>query len=274
MVESAKYKVLALISGGMDSTFSAYWCRWQENYEIVAGMFVNYGQKGAGWEWAAAKKIMDILGIEQSIYLDASSIVRHLSGSIVSSMESVDDPHRKDSHGNPASFVPGRNCILLSLCLPYVYRMDINTICGGWNSVDVEYPDCTQDFLGSFARTGSAALGRDMHTGLSIVAPSLHLTKTEEIAWARDRGFDIPWEKTRSCYSDDYAACGRCDSCLVRAKAFYENGMVDPLYGRLSWDSVLDILYSQGYMLGLYEDRTCEGLYEGDTTVGLYDAGE
>lgn len=249
MEESPKYKILALMSGGMDSTFAAYWAEWQTNYKIVAAMFVNYGQKGAGFEWAAAKKIMDILRIEHTIYLDASTLITHLSGSILEyGAVAVGDTRARDMHGNPATFVPGRNAILLSLALPYVYRMGLNAITGGWSYMDVEYPDCSPEFLGAFGTAGAAALGRDMHVGLRILAPAASLTKAEEIQWIQSRDVPLPWEQTRSCYSNHYKACGECDSCLVRARAFLANDMRDPAYGAITWESVKGTLAKKGYL--------------------------
>ncbi len=113
--------------------------------------------------------------------------------------------------------------------------------------MDVEYPDCSQEFLDAVVVATSLALGRG-HGGLGYTAPALKLTKAEEVEIATKRGWEVPWHLTRSCYKDDMFSCGACDSCLVRAAAFYTNGIRDPLYTESAWKLVVENLNVEGYL--------------------------
>lgn len=241
-------RAVALMSGGMDSTFAVYWMVRHHPGVLDRGVFINYGQKGAAWEWQCAKRIMDGLAL-QATYMDLSDLPL-MGGSILQSSSESLDPSTKDEHGRPGSFVPGRNLIHLAVLAPLIDRFNYTAVVGGWNAVDVEYPDCQGPFLDSVGTTIALALGRE-EVGVEIVAPALQLTKAEEVSMGTVWG--VPWELTRSCYTDNIFACGKCDSCLVRAKAFYENTLDDPAYASMEdhvWDRVVQRLKDGGYVHG------------------------
>ncbi len=244
METSKRKQAICLLSGGMDSTFAAYWAK---NHPILVpreAVFFNYGQKGAGFEWRAAKLIADELGL-RSIYCDISSLEPWLHGAIMGEEPLPEDPQLKDDKGHAATFVPGRNLLHLSLLAGVLYDTDIDHVVGGWNAVDVDYPDCSQAFLEAAGATLTLALGRKQP--ILIEAPAIQLTKDEIVKKGNTWG--IPWEATRSCYSEDYHACGECDSCLVRARAFWINGMKDPAYRSEGyWKKVERLLFEHGYL--------------------------
>ena len=235
---------VCLLSGGMDSTYAAYWAMHNPKLQPRFTVFYHYGQKGAGFEWQASKKVADELGVD-ALYYDVSGLSRWLQGTIMGGQDLPVDPHAEDHQGRPASFIPGRNLVHLSLLGSLLYTTTLTDIVGGWNAVDVDYPDCTPEFLTAAAATIALALG-SMET-IRIHAPGIAHTKTEIVKLGNDMG--VPWELTRSCYDDSYRACGHCDSCLVRARAFYENDMMDPAYHSvMEWRGVVATLEKEGYL--------------------------
>jgi 7-cyano-7-deazaguanine synthase len=229
----------------MDSTFAAFWANNHPNLTPTIAVFYNYGQKGAGFEWKAAKEVADILKM-RAVYYDVSALAPHLSGAIMAGQSLPEDPQQEDEHGNAVTFVPGRNLIHLALLSSLLYTTNIKNVVGGWNAVDVDYPDCSEGFLNAMGATMSLALG-SVERPIHIHAPAIHLTKDEIVA--KGNTWFIPWRTTRSCYSDDYHACGVCDSCLVRARAFWVNDMQDPAFRGLGhWRQVIDMLFHKGYL--------------------------
>lgn len=244
MEKSDRSKAICLLSGGMDSTFAAYWAKNHPSLVPQYAVFFHYGQKGSGFEWKAAKTIADELGLK-AMYYDVSGLQPWLHGAIMQGAELPEDPTLKDDKGHAATFVPGRNLIHLALLAGLLYATDIDYVVGGWNAVDVDYPDCSQSFLVAAGAALTLALGRERP--ILIEAPAIQLTKDEIIQ--KGNAWGIPWKLTRSCYSDDYHACGECDSCLVRARAFYINNMRDPAFLTMGyWKRVVGRLFEHGYL--------------------------
>ena len=133
----------------------------------------------------------------------------------------------------PSTYVPARNTIFLAIALAYAEGRRLGRIYLGANAIDYSgYPDCRPEFLRAFehlARLGTKA-GVEGRGAPRVVAPLLALTKAEIVRLgARLR---VPWELTWSCYAGGRNACGRCDSCRLRAKGFRDAGRVDPLVDR------------------------------------------
>jgi 7-cyano-7-deazaguanine synthase len=230
---------IVLLSGGMDSAYAALWaCR---NTIPKAFLWFDYGQRGYEYEAIAAKAIhqhcedhfvLPVQGIDFLIaqfqpWNDISAIT--LPGADL-------DPEAKDPHGRPATFLPGRNLILLSMAAGMAYHLGANRIVGGWCQVDSNYPDCTAEFLQDAQRSINAALGFPRGT-IRIATPALYFSKAAIVK--NGTRHHVPWGLTRSCYGDDPQACGECDSCLKRAKAFAANGMQDPAYSLERWNEIV-----------------------------------
>ena len=130
----------------------------------------------------------------------------------------------------PATYVPARNIIFLSLALSYAETVSANEVFIGANAVDFSgYPDCRPAFIKAFqhaADTGtkSAVEGKR----IKISAPLINLSKREIIKLGLKLG--VPFEHTWSCYSGGSKPCAECDSCLIRERGFKEAGVSDPLY--------------------------------------------
>jgi 7-cyano-7-deazaguanine synthase len=135
------------------------------------------------------------------------------------------------SHGIPATYVPARNTIFLALALAWAEVIGAGTLVIGVNALDYSgYPDCRPEYLDAFERLAALATRAGVDgTRLEVRAPLLRLTKAEIIRTGLELGLD--YGLTHSCYDPcpDGRPCGRCDSCLLRARGFSEAGMVDPL---------------------------------------------
>ena len=134
--------------------------------------------------------------------------------------------------GIPVTYVPARNTVLLSLALGYAETLGTGLIYCGVNAVDYSgYPDCRPEFIEAFERMANLATraGVEGTLRLRIHTPLIRLTKAQIVRRAADLGVDFGL--TWSCYEPqaDGRACGRCDSCLLRAKGFREAGLPDPV---------------------------------------------
>ena len=138
------------------------------------------------------------------------------------------------ARGVPITYVPGRNTVLLSMALAFAESIGAFDIFLGVNTVDYSgYPDCRPEFIEAFERLANLATRAGIEGGrFCIHAPLLSLTKPEIIRLGLELGVDF--SLTFSCYdpTSDGRACGRCDACQIRAKAFAEVGMSDPAMSR------------------------------------------
>ncbi|MCK9520148.1 MAG: 7-cyano-7-deazaguanine synthase, partial [Dehalococcoidia bacterium] len=164
---------------------------------------------------------------------------------------SVPHPINPDNLGNEvaATYVPGRNLIFLSFAFACALTRGISNIALGVNQIDYSgYPDCREDFLNDFEDMAHDLAACTQPAGMGIHAPVLHKTKVEIVQMAQE--LKAPLQYTWSCYDPQrtdvrgfqaheehhiihpdggiYAACGKCDSCVIRKKAFKEAGVTDP----------------------------------------------
>ena len=137
------------------------------------------------------------------------------------------DLHRQDI---PATYVPARNMVFLSVAASWADALNITDIFIGVSEVDYSgYVDCREEFVRSMEATINlgTVLGAEKKQRIRIHAPFMHMTKAEEIKLGQKLGVD--YSLTWTCYRGDEKPCGRCDSCLLREKAFAEAGIKDPL---------------------------------------------
>jgi len=222
------YNTVALLSGGMDSSTALYWAIKQENIKVVAAVHFTYGQLGSEWEFAAAGQVNVHASNKAGYPIPLHHIIIPMRQYSPLQRDNADlSPGQKDSHGNPSTFVPGRNLIQLAMALPIAYIYDAFALVGGWTQVDVNYPDCRRGFLESATITIGLALGEPM----DILYPLIDLGKHAIVNLGTH--LEVPWRLTRSCYNAHKLPCGMCDSCLLRVAAFHQNGMPDPAYGTL-----------------------------------------
>jgi 7-cyano-7-deazaguanine synthase len=131
----------------------------------------------------------------------------------------------------PSTYVPARNTIFLALALGWAEVLDATDIFIGVNALDYSgYPDCRPEYLEAFQHLAALATRAGVEgRPTRIHAPLLRLTKAEIIR--RGAGLGLDYALTHSCYDPDPsgAPCGRCDSCVLRARGFAEAGLADPL---------------------------------------------
>jgi len=131
----------------------------------------------------------------------------------------------------PSTYVPARNTVFLSLALAWAEVVDAEAIVIGVNALDYSgYPDCRPEYLEAFERLATLATRAGVEGArLRILAPLIHMSKAEIIRTGLELRLD--YRLTHSCYDPlpDGRPCGRCDSCLLRAKGFHEAGALDPV---------------------------------------------
>jgi 7-cyano-7-deazaguanine synthase len=219
---------VVLLSGGLDSATALAVARY-EGY-LCHALTIAYGQRHAV-ELEAARRVAASLGaVEQRVMnLD----LRAFGGSALTADIAVpqDRPHDVMTSGIPITYVPARNTVFLSLALAWAEVLESFDIFMGVNAVDYSgYPDCRPEFIAAFENLANLATkaGVEGKGRFRIHAPLIHLTKAEIIRRGAELGVD--YGLTHSCYdpAPDGAACGRCDSCLLRRDGFCAAGIPDP----------------------------------------------
>ena len=207
----------------MDSATALAWAQ-REGYGCYA-LSVDYGQRH-GAELEAAKRIAQRLGAAEHRIVKID--LAQFGGSALID-RSIAVPDQGVKGGIPATYVPARNTILLSLALGWAEVLGAQHIFIGANAVDYSgYPDCRPEYLEAFEAmanlaTKAAVEGRRVH----ISAPLIDLPKKEIVRRAIELGVD-PAE-TVTCYQSDAEgrACGVCDACRIRKAGFADAGIKD-----------------------------------------------
>jgi len=229
LIEQPDKPAVILLSGGLDSATAAAIAR-QQGFTLYA-LSVDYGQRHR-FELTAARRVAQSLGVKRHVVLSVD--LSQFGGSALT--DAIDVPKDRDaeamSHGIPATYVPARNTVLLSLALAYAEAVGTADIFLGVNVVDYSgYPDCRPEYIAAFAALANLATkaGVEGRLKFAIHAPLIRWTKAEIIRRGTELGVD--YRLTHSCYDPDPngVSCGRCDACLLRRKGFAEAGLVDPL---------------------------------------------
>lgn len=217
-----------LLSGGLDSATVLAIAK-QQGFDVLA-LTIIYGQRHE-IEVGAAGRVAQHIGVDEHLILRAP--LDAFGGSALTDDIEVPKDRQGDLSSIPVTYVPARNTVFLSLALAYAEARGANDIFCGVNAVDYSgYPDCRTEFIASFQETARLATKSGVEGALiTIHAPLILLTKPEIIREGLRLGVD--YGLTHSCYDpQESMACGRCDSCLIRARAFAELGMEDPVLGR------------------------------------------
>jgi len=221
---SQRSLAVVLASGGMDSCVLVALASQEHE---VAMLHANYGQRTVGREKRAFDAIADFYRVspQRRLTVDLNHIAA-IGGSALTDL-SIPLPEGKlDREGIPISYVPFRNANLLSAATSWGEALGAHHIYFGAMEEDSSgYPDCRGVFIEAFNRL--IAVGTKPETCIEVVAPLLHLTKAEVVRLGTRLG--APFHLTWSCYQNEVAACGRCDSCLLRLRGFREAGVADPI---------------------------------------------
>jgi 7-cyano-7-deazaguanine synthase len=219
---------VVLLSGGLDSATALAVAR-REGYRCYA-LSIAYGQRHA-IELEAARQVAAVLGAAEQ------RVVQLDLGAFGGSALTDDLPLPQDrsveemSSAIPITYVPARNTVFLSLALAWAEVLGSFDIFMGVNAIDYSgYPDCRPEFIEAFERLANLATkaGVEQRGRFRVHAPLIHLTKADIIRRGVELGVDF--RLTHSCYDPalDGAACGRCDSCLLRRSGFETAGVPDP----------------------------------------------
>ncbi|TLY30456.1 MAG: 7-cyano-7-deazaguanine synthase QueC [Nitrospirae bacterium] len=221
-------KAVVLASGGLDSTITAAIAK--RDGALVYLLTVSYGQRHV-IEVERARQVAGALGAAGHLVLEVD--LQQIGGSALTTTQPVPKGRTQAERreGIPATYVPARNTIFLSLALAYAEVLEASVIYIGANVLDYSgYPDCRPDYLRAFehmARLGTRAGA--MGKGIEIRAPLLQMTKADIIR--EGASLKVPFHLTHSCYDPaaDGTACGRCDSCRIRREGFRAAGISDPI---------------------------------------------
>ncbi|KMM90741.1 7-cyano-7-deazaguanine synthase QueC [Pseudomonas lundensis] len=216
-------RAVILLSGGLDSATVVAMAR-AEGYSCYTMSF-DYGQRHRAELDAAARVARDLGGIDHKVIgLNLDGI----GGSALTD-SSIDVPEAP-SEGIPVTYVPARNTVFLSLALGWAEVLDAQDIFIGVNAVDYSgYPDCRPEFVEAFEVMANLATKAGVEgKPFSIKAPLQNLSKAQIVQAGIQLGVD--YSLTVSCYQadDQGRACGKCDSCRLRADGFAAAGIKDP----------------------------------------------
>lgn len=215
-------KGIVLASGGMDSlVLAAFATRECE----LALLHVNYGQPTERKELACFNAIADHLKVKDRLAVDIGYL-RAIGGSALTDpgIEIPDaDLSRK---GVPVTYVPFRNAHLVCIAVSWAEVIGAKAVYVGAVMADSSgYPDCRPEFYE--AMNEAVRRGTKEGSDIAIRAPFVRLKKKDIVLMGKSLG--VPFEHSWSCYRAEDKACGRCDSCALRLKAFAEAGVPDPV---------------------------------------------
>ena len=219
-------RAVVLLSGGLDS-YTAAAIAASEGFALYA-LTIRYGQRHAR-EIDAARRVAAALRVVSHLELDLD--LRGIGGSSLTSSQPVPLDRDLSDPSIPSTYVPARNTIFLSLALGWAEVLGARDLVMGVNALDYSgYPDCRPEFIAAFEHLASLATRAGVEGGrFHVHTPLIAWSKAEIITRGVALGLD--YGLTHSCYSPsvDGRPCGRCDSCVLRAKGFAEAGVVDPI---------------------------------------------
>ena len=223
-------KAVVLLSGGMDSCVCAAVACTEHGAANVALLHASYGQRTESRELRAFREIADFYRITQRLMVRLDHF-RAIGGSALTDA-SIAVPENElgaaESHGReiPGTYVPFRNAHFLSVSVSWAEAIGARAIYIGAVAEDSSgYPDCRPEYYRVFQEL--IRVGTRPETQIEIVTPVIRLKKSEIIR--KGRGLGAPLHLTWSCYQNEEEACGVCDSCLLRLRAFSEAGIADPV---------------------------------------------
>ena len=224
-MSSDSIRAIVCLSGGMDSSVCAALAVRDFGADAVAALHISYGQRTESREQTAFRGICERLGIGKRLIV-STAFFRAIGGSALTDEQiAVPDAGPEIGSQIPVTYVPFRNAHFLSAAVSWAEVLGAERIYIGAVQQDSSgYPDCRPEFYQAFnqlIRTGTKE-GR-----IRIETPLIALRKSEIVMLGLELGapFDLTW----SCYSRDDQACGSCDSCVLRLRAFAAAGAVDPI---------------------------------------------
>jgi 7-cyano-7-deazaguanine synthase len=220
MVETGK-RAVVLLSGGMDSCVCAALAA--RDFDAAA-VHVSYGQRTEERERGAFLGICDRLGIHNRLVVKNEAL-RAIGGSALTDPTIAVPESHAIGREVPVTYVPFRNAHFLAVAVSWAEVLGAEKIYIGAVEQDSSgYPDCRPAYYEAFNRVIRAGTKEG---NIEIVTPLIALRKHQIVRLGLELGapFDLTW----SCYSREDRACGVCDSCVLRVRAFREAGASDPI---------------------------------------------
>lgn len=222
-LEDGRALAVCLVSGGMDSCVTAAIAR-AENDEL-AFLHVSYGQRTEARERQAFEALADHYGVTRRFVASVEYLTR-IGGSSLTDLGIPVSEANLGAHEIPTSYVPFRNAHLLAIATSWAEVLGAQRIYIGAVAEDSSgYPDCRSEFYSAFQY--AVDVGTRPETVVEIRTPVINMRKAEIIRRGQELG--APLALTWSCYQAEERACGRCDSCALRLRAFAEAGVRDPI---------------------------------------------
>ncbi|MCE5287406.1 MAG: 7-cyano-7-deazaguanine synthase QueC [Pelosinus sp.] len=218
-------KAVVLLSGGLDSTVCMSVAASQ-GYELYPISF-NYHQRHSR-ELNSAKAVAHYYKVKKHLIIETN--MDAIGGSALTDSATAVPDGDVERNDIPVTYVPARNLTFLSYALGYAEVTGAERIFIGVNSLDYSgYPDCRPEFIALFQKVAdysTKAAVQDKRE-IKVETPLINLSKKEIVQLGTKLG--APLKFTTSCYRGGEAACGKCDSCLLRLKGFSEAGLTDPI---------------------------------------------
>jgi 7-cyano-7-deazaguanine synthase len=227
---SQKQKAVVLLSGGMDSCVCVAVAREQHGAAGIALLHAGYGQLTQARERRAFIEIADFYGVPDRLIVQLDHFraigASALTDARIPVPENQLNAPTQHNSSIPVTYVPFRNAHLLSVAVSWAEAIGAGEIYIGAVAEDSSgYPDCRPEYYRAFQEV--IRVGTRPETQIEIVTPVIALKKSDIIRRGRELG--APLHLTWSCYQGEDVACGRCDSCLLRLRAFAEAGVPDPI---------------------------------------------
>ena len=221
MLDSPRSRAVVLLSGGMDSCVCATLAA--RDHDATA-LHISYGQRTESRERDSFQRICDRLGLRERLVV-RNEALRLIGGSALTD-EKIEVPESHTIRSDiPVTYVPFRNAHFLSVAVSWAEVLGASKIYIGAVEQDSSgYPDCRPAYYEAFNRV--IANGTKVG-GIEIVTPLIAMRKSEIVRLGLQLG--APFELTWSCYSHEERACGVCDSCVLRLRAFRDAGATDPV---------------------------------------------
>ena len=221
MINKSKKAVIA-VSGGMDSCVTAAIAK--KNYDM-AFVHINYGQRTEARELKSFNDIANYYEVKDRLVIDFQHLAKIGGSSLTDKSIEVTKADLSNKE-IPTSYVPFRNANILSACVSWAEILSAEAIFIGAVYEDSSgYPDCRPEFFSAYEKM--IDVGTKPETKIKIFTPIINLSKSEIVK----KGVELkaPLHLTWSCYQNEDAACGVCDSCALRLRGFQMAEMEDPI---------------------------------------------
>ena len=216
-------KAVVLLSGGMDSCVTAAVAR-ADGYRLAL-LHSDYGQRTEARERRAFQEMADYFGATERLIVEQRYLAQ-IGGSSLTDERIPVSLANLDAKEIPSSYVPFRNAHFLSVAVSWAEVIGAERIYVGAVAADSSgYPDCRPEYYQAFQRLVRA--GTRPETRIEMVAPLISLHKHEIVKKGIKLG--APLQLSWSCYQSSERACGLCDSCALRVRAFEQAGVQDPI---------------------------------------------